>query len=447
MKRGARVGLCRTLALGALLGAVASCGPPDSGRNPNVLLITLDTTRADRLGCYGYARDTSPHLDALAAHSTRYTRAYSTSSWTLPAHASLFTGKFPTSHGARFDSEGSLILGDAIRAPDDLRARPLAPEEATLAGLLGAAGYDTGAVVAGPWMLKRFGLAAGFSFYDDEDITSHAGRRAPEVTNRAITWLERPREGPFFLFLNYFDPHYPYEPPDAFAGRFLLPGSEPRPGWRGHFPALYDAEIAYTDAEVGRLLDYLRARGDFEDTLVVVTSDHGELLGEHGEWGHQRFLYEELTRIPLLVKAPGSPTPGRVESDPVQILDVFALVLEQAGVGSPASAQAQVPGRVRHPIVAEVRRNDASADGDWRALWDGDLKVLRSSKGRDLVFDLARDPGEAADLSLDDRARGRQALARLEAAFEAMPSPPASGPQGTIDPETRDALKRLGYIE
>jgi len=217
-------------AVAVLLALAGACGG-DAPRPPSVLLVTLDTTRADHLGCYGHARDTSPRLDALAQEGVLYLRARSTSSWTLPAHASLFTGRFTSSHGARFDAEGPVRLTQAIADEGQLseyRARPLVDSETTLAELLAARGYATAAVVAGPWMKRVFGLAQGFEHYDDEGIDSLTGRRAASVTEAALAWADTLDERPFFLFLNYYDPHGPYGAPAPFTFRFVedAPGPE-----------------------------------------------------------------------------------------------------------------------------------------------------------------------------------------------------------------------------
>jgi hypothetical protein len=174
------------------VAGTSGCAPQSEATRANVLLITLDTTRADHLGCYGYMRETSPNIDRLARQSRVYTRAYATSSWTLPTHASLLTGKFPTSHGARWDAEGALILTDAIAGPNawkNLRARGIAADEVTLGTVLQAEGYATAGFVAGPWMNRVFGLDAGFEHYDDSGIDRMNGRRADHLTSAALAWL------------------------------------------------------------------------------------------------------------------------------------------------------------------------------------------------------------------------------------------------------------------
>ncbi len=304
---------------------------------PNVLLITLDTTRADHMGCYGYQRPTTPVLDRLAAESVVYTHAISTSSWTLPAHASLFTGKFTTSHGARYDTEGPLRLTDGIDGPEnwkDYRARGLSPSETTLAEILKEAGYVTGAVVGGPWMKKVFGLDKGFDHYDDAQIRTVNGRLAGEVTSAALEWVEKESDHEFFLFLNYFDPHTPYSAPEPFTYQFFPDGEAPsnqEPSLE-EMNNLYDAEILYMDHHIGRLLEGLERLGLFEHTLFIVTADHGELLGEHGKMGHGTSLYQEEIHIPLLVRYPYGEIPPERRDDPVQLVDILPLGFRTGGL-------------------------------------------------------------------------------------------------------------------
>ena len=437
------IGLC-TLAL-------ASCATEPA--RPNILLITLDTTRADHLGCYGYARDTSPRLDELAAESVLYERAISTSSWTLPAHASLFTGKFTTSHGAQYDPDGPLRLLDAIDGSPDwerYRARGLAPGETTLAGMLSAAGYQTGAVVAGPWMKSPFGLNAGFETYDDAQISTVTGRLAADVTDRAIEWIDG-RTTPFFLFLNYYDPHSPYGAPGEWGSHFLPAGVDTaeraeRPLSVEEMIALYDGEIRYMDHHIGRLLDDLRGRGVYENTWIIVTADHGELLGEHGLQGHGLFLFQPELHIPMIVKRPGAkPTRGRA-SEIVQLVDVPPLVYERLGLALPAGIQGQTPGAITHPIVAETYPLEfTTPHGHWRALIEGNLKYAWNSTRQSLMFDLAQDPGEQQNLIPQDEERARELDTRLHAYLDSLPKPDTAG-DDELDPETREALKSLGYV-
>ena len=412
---------------------------------PNVLLITLDTTRADHLSVYGHRRETSPNLDALAAEGVLYRNAHSTSTWTLPSHASLFTGKFPSSHGARYDPEGPLVLSDEIGAGDGIRARGLAPGETTLAQTLTEAGYATAGFAGGPWLLRSFGLAEGFEHWDDEGILGVNGRNAQDLSRAVVAWLEtwaaEPGEKPFFIFVNFFDAHFPYNAPTPYAKQFLPPGVDLNPLNRSQFDALYDAEIRFADEHAGVLLDFLRERSLYEDTLVIVTADHGEMLGEHGEWGHNGIPFEPVVRIPLIVKPPGG-GPGRSEDQPIQLSDVFHLVLEATGVASSASEREQTQ-------LAEVWHPPDPGTGVWKVLWDGALKYMHHGDGAHRLYDLERDPRERvnriADLPEDAR-RLRERLGSMLASLP-EPEPPPSGELQLIERETREALERLGYID
>jgi arylsulfatase A-like enzyme len=441
----------RAAALALLL---AGCGLA-CGRDPidaNLLLVTLDTTRPDHLGCYGYERDTSPSLDRLAADALVYTRAFSTSSWTLPAHASLFTGMFPSSHGARIDPHGPLILADALRNADHLRhyrASGLSPGQVTLAEILGAHGFATAAVIGGPWMKRLFGLDRGFQHYDERKISTLKGRSAADVTDGALEWLDARGDERFFLFLNYYDPHAPYEDPEGHGNRFLPPGAE-RPGkgkpvTRRVLEALYDGEIRYMDEHFGRLLESLRARGLYDDTWIIVGADHGELLGEHSDVGHGRTLYQEEIRVPLIVKFPaGTGRSGRDDA-PIQLTDVFALVLEGFGIPLPPEVR-EADGR--RPVFAEVYPLEVIGQrGDWRVLLAGDLKFHWNSRGNHLLFDLGEDPGEANSLAQSDPERVQRMERELEGFLAGLPKPMPQGEVREVDEETRRALRNLGYLE
>jgi arylsulfatase A-like enzyme len=436
------------------LVALAGCGggAHRPARRPNVVLITLDTTRADRLGAYGYSRRTSPHLDVLARESMLYTSALATSSWTLPAHATLFTGKFTSSHGARYDPAGPLSLANAIEGPRswrDYRVRGLAPSETTLAELLRREGYATGAVAGGPWLKKPFGLDQGFDYYDDDEIDTANGRLAEDVTSAAVRWIERSREKEFLLFLNYYDPHGPYAAPEPFAHSFLAAGAKLSEGIpRGdELIARYDAEVLYMDHHIGVLLERLKELRLYDETLIVVTSDHGELLGEHGKIGHGQTLYQEELRIPLFVKHPlGGAAPGRSAAT-VQLTDVLPLVLRALNLPAPPDIQGGLPPRIGHPLVAEVYPPPLnSPEGHWRAIYDGAFKFLWNSKGVHHLYDLATDPGEKVDLvkRQPQRAAGMEAL--LLRYLESLPRPGDAGPPRELDEETRRALRSLGYV-
>ncbi len=438
-----------------LLATAQACGGASAPRPPHVVLVTLDTTRADRLGCYGYARDTSPNLDALARASLVFERAFSTSSWTLPAHASLFTGKFPRTHGARYDPEGPLVITSAIRGPEEwdlYRARGMASDERTLARILGEAGYRTAGFVAGPWMKRVFGLDAGFEHWDDSGIEETNGRPASALTAAAVRWLEQ-RSGadaPLFLFLNYYDPHLPLVPPPGFRERYLPAGKAPEELPREEaLSALYDGEIRFMDHHLGLLFRELQARGLWDDAWVVVTADHGELLGENGRIGHGRTLTRAELHVPLLVKPPRgdalAAAPRRV-AEAVQLTDVLPFLLERLGRERPDGVQGDPLLAVRHPIVAEVHPLAIMSDeGDWQAIVEGDRKLAESSLGARELVDWVRDPDELEPLA--DEARAAALAATLARFLAALPPPPAATEaERALDEETRRALQGLGYL-
>jgi arylsulfatase A-like enzyme len=417
---------------------------------PNLLLITMDTTRADHLGCYGYPKPTTPHLDAMTAESTVYTRAVSPGTWTLPSHASLFTAKCPTSHGARYDPEGSLVLASAIPDRPGLsayRVRGVAPTESTLAAVLGRAGYRTGGVAGGPWLKKVFGLGTGFEWWDDDDIGSVNGRIAADLNARALPWLETATE-PFLLFLNYFDAHAPFLPPPAFAEPFLTapvpPGARPTPE---QMLALYDGEIRYADHHFGDVIATLKRRNLYDRTWIIVTADHGELFGEHGLNGHGNAPYQEVIHVPFVSKPPLGDGGLGERSDRIQLTDVMPLVLERLGLPRPEGIQGGVPPKLARPLMAESYTLAAIyPGGDWLTIFDGDWKLMWNSRGRSELYDLATDPHEQTNVIAANAERAARMQRTMDGYLAALPRSQGPAPAQTIDEATRDALKSLGYI-
>lgn len=452
---GGFLGSCKRAVAALVIALTGACG---TETRPDILLITLDTTRADRLGCYGYLGETTPNLDRFAEEAVVHTRAYSTTSWTLPAHASLFTGKFTASHGARYHPDGSLLLTEAISGPErwsQFRVRGLGQGERTLAAMLSEAGYSTGAVVAGPWLKRVMGLDRGFDHYDDDGIPSRNGRPAPEVTDRGLAWIAENTDRPFFLFLNYFDPHEPLRAPGPFI-RDLPAGGESRPP-RDRRGQLYDAEVRFMDHHLGRLFWGLRELDRYDGSWIIITADHGELLGEHGLIGHTNTLHEEIVHVPLLVKYPGGEGPTGSDDFEVQLVDVFATILDRLGLAIPPGVQGNPFGEVRHPMIAEffplefmrraLRGSTEEWRGDMRTLRRGDYKFVWSSIGRHQLFDLSVDPRESRNLvgELPDVAESMRT--ELMNYLATLPEPPPDGALRRVDPETEEALKNLGYLE
>jgi arylsulfatase A-like enzyme/Tfp pilus assembly protein PilF len=396
----------------------------------NLLIVTIDTLRADHVGAYGYAAAQTPALDALAARGVRFSQAATSAPLTLPAHASLMTGTFPGFHNVR--DNGGFYLGE---------------EQDTLAEVLRARGYRTGGFVAAFVLDHRWGIAQGFDrFFDDFDLAKYrvdvgldaVQRPGSEVVAKAIEWLDEDRTRPFFGWVHLYEPHAPYEAPESIRARFP-------PTMIG----AYDAEVATADLQLRRLLDHLTAAGRLDRTVVVVLGDHGESLGEHGEEQHGFFVYDATVRIPLVVAGPT--LPARVVADQVRIVDVMPTVLELLGAESPKAVQ----GRSLLPLVRGERLNLVALSETWyprhhygwselTAIRDGRYHFI-AAPTREL-YDTESDPGETRNLAeanpsrTDVQARALQDLVARTSAAAAPAAPPA------VDPDVEQRLRALGYV-
>jgi arylsulfatase A-like enzyme len=426
-----------------------------------VILIAVDTLRADHLSTYGYERETSPNLDRLVREEAiRFDCAYSASSWTLPSMTSLMTSLHPHEHGV------------------EDRGQRLHPSVPTLAAAFAGQGWYTAGFITHIYASSLFGLDTGFAEFHDVSIDWDYGEgmqvRADELNELALPWIHAHRDETFFLFLHYFDPHWDYEPPPPFDQLFTDPGyaGPARGDWRylrkflgadermepadlEHVVALYDGEIRYTDHHLGRLFEELRALDLWEDTLLVITSDHGEEFQEHGSVHHVRTLYEEVLRVPLIVKLPGGRPDGwrEVVPEPVAGIDVAPTILSAAALHTPPSFEGRDlvplfsgPGR-EGPVFARTIRHGSRKE----ALREGALKTIRTFAGRQTTFeayDLAADPGELHPLA---GATDTQA-ARFERVLQGRGAPDPLPPEAPEEPveltsEQLERLRALGYIE
>lgn len=387
-----------------------------------VVLVSIDTLRADRLPSYGYAGVETPAIDALRADALQFQNAYTACPLTLPAHVSLMTGLLPPVHGVR----------DNIGYRLDPEAHP------TLAQRLRQAGYSTGAAVSAYVLNRGTGLGAGFDRYDDAiEVTARTigelQRSGRDTVAVARAWLGEQQDRAFFLFVHLFEPHTPYAPPEPYRSRY---------------PSLYDGEIAAADAAVGELLAYLRERDLYDSALIVLLSDHGEGLGDHGEDEHGILLHRETLRVPLLVKLPGSRLAGRSVADPVQLADVVPTVLELLGLERPSelpgtsllaiasAAPGSTPERRLYGETFYPRLHMAWSE--LRSLVDRRHHLIAGP--RDELYDLHDDPAERVDVAgeLPGIADAmRTDLHRLAGDFAA----PA-----TIDPKDAERLAALGYL-
>ena len=468
-------------ALGALFGGCADSteAPPAPApplEPPNVVLAVLDTVRADHVSCYGYERRTTPAIDALAATADRYAVARSTSSWTLPSHASMMTGLYPFHHGAQArvhpktgDFYDALPLGPTM---------PTGEPMPTLAEVLSGEGYQTAAVVAnGGYLGTVWGLNRGFAEYSPKE--EKVPRRGPDVNRLAIELLERrDPERPFFLFLNYMDAHRPYNvaelPPERAAA---LPPPDPENPQRllselvlevleepGPLPAKlvgrvitqYDYGIAHADLAIENLIAWLKSEGEWDNTLFIVTSDHGEFLGEHDLVEHSKDIYEEGLRVPLIVRRPGQ-TVGRVIAEPTSVVDVPCLVVSNltaelsdrlAGTFrcSPADHDyAEIrytrPKDLNNPTYGHRFQRERTV------LYSGSYKFIRSTDGRHELYDLEADPREQNNLFRTGDERSGAFLFQVDDLRDKADRGVVELNPVELDEAQMERLKALGYVD
>jgi len=463
--------------LGTLvLSGVTSCRSAPNRPGPNIVLVVLDTTRADRISYDDDSGLATPGLAGFARDAIRFDRAYSTSSWTVASHASLFTGLLPATHQA---TQENLLLDSDLE---------------TLAEILAARGYQTAAFSNNTWVSGTTDLTQGFETLAElwSNRPGSPDAEPAHPTNEAVrAWLSARDSGrPFFLFVNFIEPHWPYAAPQEYLTQ--VAGDRPElvttagsgfsaiewyvKGQRGTDAILearaarYDAEVAYVDAIVQRLFDVLEVEDVFDDSLLVVTSDHGENLGEHGHQGHSFTLYDSTIRVPLLIRPPGGAGPDApIRTDPVQLTDVFTTLARAAGVTDydpRVVGQDLLAGPVPddRPVVTEYYRPDtflarfprnpavrgrlASFRRRIRSIQVGSDKLIWGSDGRHELYDVTRDPGELENLALERPEVVESLAAQLEATVARL-SRSTSDPRpglSRIDPETIENLRALGYL-
>jgi arylsulfatase A-like enzyme len=422
-----------------------------------VLLVTLDTTRADRFGCYGYALDTTPNFDALAADGIRFETAISTSAVTPVSHASIMTGLNPYRHGVRV-----LYAASAYNLP---------PTVPTLATILEREGWDTGGFLSSFAVSETFGFQHGFKHFDNGLTDSSQGmrrdertgnwswdlrssqRRSDETTDAVLRWLESARS-PFFAWVHYWDPHDPVVlPPPEILSRFPARSNT----WSDKRRALYDAETFYMDAQFGRLVQALKQRGQYEDTIIVVVADHGQGLGDH-DWWYHRILYQEQIQLPLIMRIPGEPV-GVAVSDLVRAIDIFPTVMETLEIEPPTPVEGLsllglIRGRREPPRIAyadQLNLYDLNAnmlkkrpdddllycamDRSWKLIY----RSLRPDESE--LYDLQADPREQRNLFKRENLQAQRLLAALNefGGFVGKPFGPGR------DDAALERLRSLGY--
>ncbi|MFN7967246.1 MAG: sulfatase-like hydrolase/transferase [Acidobacteriota bacterium] len=403
--------------------------PTSVGRLDSLLVVTIDTLRSDYVSCYNSeALPKTPHLDGLAARGARLDRVWAPIPLTTPAHASIFSGLYPPGHGVRNNAR--------FRLPDDVQ---------TLAEMLHANGSSTGAVVSSFVTSRQFGLAQGFDqFFDDLGNDASGGSRSQRPGNEsvdlAIDWLRQHSDKPFFLWVHLYDPHTPYRPPPEYMQMA-----------RGN---AYAGEVAFADAQLGRLLEALDRTGAASRTVVTALADHGEGLGTHGEKEHGFLLYEEVLHVPFVIAAPGRIAPGTVIAGPASTVDLVPTVLPLLGVQTPAGLQgvdllAPNVDLAKHTIYAETLY--PFEEFGWSALYalrDQDRKLIEAPTRE--LYDLSSDRREGKNLAAIDKTTTLAMAAALQAKASGLVNAErlatAAGFDGGNDPETIARLESLGYV-
>lgn len=472
----------RPATIHTLLAACLLLAGCERAEKPNVVLIVLDTLRGDRLSCMGYNRPTTPRIDALAAQGALYTHAFATCFWTLPSHASIFTGLHPLQAGA---------TSETLHFPESNR---------TLAEALGEHGYRTAAFVCNSWVSKERGFAQGFhDFFEMWRGENQAGADSSINSMETLTvakmeqWIRSAVSGerPFFLFANLNGVHLPYRPADQYFAQFVAGRGhdvhrayqleELTSGWShlvGETPLsdedyailgdLYDAEVAWADALVGRLVDALGAAKIGDNTIVIITSDHGEHLGDHGKIDHMMTMYDPALHVPLVIRYPRAFKPGTRKDEMVSLVDITPTVLQLCG------AEGRIPGLHAETVsLASASRtsegfvlagNERPVTGikllqtrypgyDWRAI-DYRMRCLRSAehklvwnenRGAEL-YNLARDRAETQNLAESEAGTQRDMMALLAKSFEKMGKSKEYFLFESTDREALERLRSLGYI-
>jgi arylsulfatase A-like enzyme len=426
---------------------------------PNLLVISIDTLRADHLSSYGYERDTSPCLDALASGGVLFEQAVSTAPWTLPSYGSLFTSRSPTVHRAGVNPVRAATFESGGDASDSDVVESLAPDLPMLAEMLRDGGWATAGFHSNPYLAGKSGVQRGFQRWLMYRWC------ADTAVDLALDWIGRRRDAPWFAFVHVFDPHQPYAPPPPFDRKYAdrspqdVPEYPPQvdvmrargvtPGMQRFLIDQYDGEIAWSDAEIGRLLDALEKSGELANTLVVFQSDHGEEFWDHGGYEHGHTQHEELLRVPLVMSFAGRIPAGKRVAERVSLLDVMPTVLELLGLEAPSAMEGTslVPAwkgksLPQRELVAECLLYGAR---EAKALYVGDEKLILRAGQPPLLFDLAADPREKHDLAAERPARVTELETRLLRRARTLAAQAHTSQVREFSDRERADLHRVGY--
>ncbi|MEE9371367.1 MAG: sulfatase-like hydrolase/transferase, partial [Sedimentisphaerales bacterium] len=392
----------------------------------NVVLISIDTCRADYLSCYGYPDRTTPNIDTLAKESLLFENAVTPIPLTLPAHTSMLTGTIPPYHGVH-----------------DNDYYKVSPSNETIAEVLQRSGFATVGIISAFILDSRFGLDQGFDSYNDSFVeepnsVSIAQRRAGEATRFALEWLDRNKSKSFFMFLHYFDPHWPYEPPEPFDSVFA--------------DNLYAGEIAYADSCIGRVIRKLKNLGLYDSTLIIITSDHGEMLGEHGENTHGYFLYESVVKVPLIIKIPTGPKGKRIY-DVVGLIDIVPTIYRCLQIPIPAHIQGQdLAGYVAGTggayedryLYCESLYPTKYGGNSLLAVTNNHWKYVQTTRPE--LYNLDEDPQETSNLLLERPKQAHLLKEHLKSILEKNLYQTHKDTALILDFEAQKRLQSLGYV-
>ena len=415
------------LAVSAISLSLTGCSGDQKNKVRRVILISIDTCRADYLGCYGYERNTSPNMDALAAEATVFTHAISPIPLTLPAHGSMLTGTIPPVHGLH----------------DNLNSR-LSESNTTIAEVLKQNGLATAAIISTYVLDSQFGMSQGFDNYNDEfeePVMGHEDmfeRSGAEASRLACEWLDENHQENFFFFLHYYDPHTTYAPPEPFASEYA--------------DNLYAGEIAHTDNCISKVIDKLKALGIYESSLIIIVGDHGEGLGEHGEEEHGYFIYDGFIRVPFIVKSPMQRKPKRIDR-PVSLVDVVPTICGYLGITPPEGIQgvdlSKLPDKTDDAdkpryIYCESLYPTLYKCNPLLGVVEGRWKYIETTRPE--LYDLSKNPGETKNLIQIEPHRARILSENLRLILTQHNKPGQAGDEFAMDDQARRRLESLGYI-
>ena len=447
----------------ALMVSVWGCG---GSRGPNILLVSIDSLRADHLSCYGHFNETSPVIDAAAGEGARFEKAMAPSPWTLPSHMSMLSSLAPRQHQ---------VTEDHTKLRD---------EAVLLSEVLADAGYATAGFVSGPYVKAIYGFSQGFDLYDDFSAVRRLGRpeqtiiTSPILRKKTSEWFKKwdreGREKPFFMFLHMFDVHYDYNPPAPYKMMFDPDYKGPVTGikmlnakhFRGdvdprnieHLAALYDAEIRFTDFHLGKILNVLRNLGVYDDTILVITADHGEEFFEHGWMSHRRTLFDESIHIPLVMRYPSEIPAGVVVEQMVRTVDIAPTILSLAQIPKPENfgtsslkaphAERDLTGLIQNGTWGEAPPvlSFGQLHGGLSSVRSEKFKVIQRNNGKPQFYDLEKDPREQSRIK-GRKSRELKALRKQLRAWKLAAHPEKLAQPTELSQEQMELLRALGYIQ